>query len=317
MIDLPLYVKTFIDQQTNTKADKWGFNVLSSQYSHHSKNKGYLNQAHRLSYLQTRLPATYACIFNVFEKIDLSNILTVLDIGSGPGTAGIVLQERGFGGHLTMIEEDIHMSKIATDLFRYSPQTLTPIFVNESVQTYLQTLSTPYDLIILSYVLNEWPSDVQLDVLEKIIPLCSRQIVLIYPGRPENFQELLKARDFLMSKGLTIDAPCTHHRHCPLTKDNNWCHFSQRLIRSSAHKIAKSGQLGYEDEKFCYLVASKKPSSILDSDEGRIVFPPIKRKGHIIFDVCVKGTIVRKTISKSNTDYALAKGLSWGDKIDF
>ena len=41
----------------------------------------------------------------------------------------------------------------------------------------------------------------------------------------------------------------------------NWCHFAVRLARTSLHRDVKGARLGYEDEKYSFLVVSPDPSA--------------------------------------------------------
>ncbi|KAK4741247.1 hypothetical protein SAY87_024835 [Trapa incisa] len=61
-----------------------------------------------------------------------------------------------------------------------------------------------------------------------------------------------------LNAGAFVVAPCPHDGPCPLEKTGKYCHFVQRLERTSsqrAYKRSKGDPLrGYEDEKFCYVV---------------------------------------------------------------
>ena len=39
----------------------------------------------------------------------------------------------------------------------------------------------------------------------------------------------------------------------------DWCHFTQRLQRSRAHKQVKGAELPFEDEKFAYVALTRAP----------------------------------------------------------
>ena len=94
---------------------------------------------------------------------------------------------------------------------------------------------------------------------------------------------------------------------------SDWCHFSERIERSSLHRGAKLGTLGYEDEKFSYLVVAKSPAV---SSQMRILRPPMKRSGHISLHVCTSEGIKIQTISRKDKEkYVLAKKLDWGDSF--
>jgi ribosomal protein RSM22 (predicted rRNA methylase) len=119
-------------------------------------------------------------------------------------------------------------------------------------------------------------------------------------------------RSALIADGAEILAPCPHKQACPMNAAGDWCHFSARLERTSQHRQLKGGVLGYEDEKFSYVVAGRQ--SILSSG-ARIVRHPQKHGGHIQLTLCTsQGSIQLQTITKSNkNDYKLARKSEWGD----
>ena len=41
----------------------------------------------------------------------------------------------------------------------------------------------------------------------------------------------------------------------------DWCHFTQRLPRSRAHKQIKGAELPFEDEKFSYVALTRAPAA--------------------------------------------------------
>jgi ribosomal protein RSM22 (predicted rRNA methylase) len=92
----------------------------------------------------------------------------------------------------------------------------------------------------------------------------------------------------------------------------DWCHFSQRVERTSQHRQLKGGALGYEDEKFSYVIARKdsvKPAG------ARIVRHPGKHSGHVQLTLCTpEGRIENQTITRSSkAAYKLARKAEWGD----
>ena len=58
------------------------------------------------------------------------------------------------------------------------------------------------------------------------------------PARPRAMHASLPLRGQLIAVGAHVAAPCPHDAKCPLTPPD-WCHFSQRLARSRAHKQVK------------------------------------------------------------------------------
>src|SRR5260370_38144155 len=76
----------------------------------------------------------------------------------------------------------------------------------------------------------------------------------------------------------------------------DWCHFARRVERTSQHRRLKSGTLGYEDEKFSYVIAAKasvRPAA------ARIVRHPKKLGGHVQLGLGPKNGIERQTLTRS------------------
>lgn len=93
---------------------------------------------------------------------------------------------------------------------------------------------------------------------------------------------------------------------------DGWCHFSVRLSRTRLHRQLKGADLGYEDEKFMYLVAGRQPARIIDA---RIVGYP--RIGKVIqLPLCkADGHLENAQISKRDARYKIAKKAKWGDAL--
>jgi ribosomal protein RSM22 (predicted rRNA methylase) len=92
----------------------------------------------------------------------------------------------------------------------------------------------------------------------------------------------------------------------------DWCHFAQRVERTSQHRQLKGGELGYEDEKFSYFVAGKSDSPLSGS---RIVRHPLKHSGHVQLMLCTaEGQIANRTVTRSSKEaYRRARKAEWGD----
>ena len=57
---------------------------------------------------------------------------------------------------------------------------------------------------------------------------------------------------------------------CPLAAPD-WCHFTQRLQRSRAHKQVKGAEVPFEDEKFAYVALTRAP---LTAQFSRVLAQP-------------------------------------------
>lgn len=271
--------------------------------------------AHRLAYIGVRLPATYAVIKAVLTQ--LKEVLpdieldSLLDLGAGPGTvAWAALNFFPAINKITLIEHDKNMLALGKKLSNNNVSLKSAEWLNLNLIKEHQFSAN--DLVTMSYVLGELPLVERKVLVQKAWQATNKILLLIEPGTPKGFSNILQAREELISLGANIVAPCPHQQTCPM-QENDWCHFSERLPRSSLHRRAKAGYLSYEDEKFSYLIVSK---TTVNKPLNRIIRHPLKRKGHLQLSLCTNAGLKSFTISASKNNYKLAKKLNWGDSLD-
>ncbi len=309
MISLPKELIYKISELLKDKIDvDEGYKVLSERY-HDEKKSSYLSSDEEiLAYASARMPATYSAIIDSCSYLkNIINVDSVTDLGSGPGTALWAL--KNIWTNLDKADVLEHNKKLIN-----LNKKLCPISnVNFKQCSLLDELSYPKnDLVILSYVINEIRGFSE--VLKKAWIASNKCLILVEPGTPKGFENIKKAREQLINIGAFISSPCTHNENCPLST-NDWCHFSVRLERTKFHRITKKSKLPYEDEKYCYLVATRKR---IESSKSRIIKNPIKKSGLILLDVCTKDGLKRLTYSKRDKElYKLAKKSIWGDEWNF
>jgi ribosomal protein RSM22 (predicted rRNA methylase) len=92
----------------------------------------------------------------------------------------------------------------------------------------------------------------------------------------------------------------------------DWCHFAERLDRSRIHRSVKAGELSYEDEKYSYVAAVRRP---VRRPAARILRHPQLRKGLVSLELCTaSGAAAEELISKSQGAlYKAARNARWGD----
>lgn len=272
---------------------------------------GYASSFEALAYIAARLPATYAALEAVLPHVPLKDVTSVLDMGAGPGTAALAAALHWPDcRRLHLIEGDAFMSVTSQKLLDNLPEVAHQAFSFQQDNLLTATFESAYDLVVLSYVLTELSPENQARVLKKAWDQARKGIVIITPGTPKGYQQLMGLRNQLMALGAFIAAPCPHQEACPL-KEGDWCHFSTRLPRSALHREIKDVSLPFEDEKFSYLIAVRTPVS---RPMGRIIREPLRRSGHIILDLCTSVGIQRKTLSRKDKDhYKAATKASWGE----
>ena len=167
-----------------------------------------------------------------------------------------------------------------------------------------------HDLVVISYALGELPPSAAAALLSQAWSCATKFLVIIEPGTMRGFGVVNVVRSALIAAKAHILAPCPHQDVCPMARTDDWCHFSQRLERTSQHRQLKGGALAYEDEKFSYIIASRQRSAPVGS---RIVRHPQKRSGHVQLTLCASHGIETRTVTRSQKqDYKLARKAEWG-----
>lgn len=275
-----------------------------------SKKPFMFSDDHRLAYLALRMPATYAAIADVLKHIPIE-VKSLLDIGSGPGTAFFAaMSQFPELNEALLVERDKQMIGHGKELFSNLKSTRVE-YVSSDISAFIPT--KPYDLITAAYSLSELSESAMESALTKLWTAASPLLCIIEPGTPYGFNAIMRAREILLKQNAFILAPCTHSNPCPWKDGNPWCHFSTRFERTRLQKRVKGAELGYEDEKYSYLIVSKTP---LTRPESRIVKSPIKRSGFISLTLCDASGIHDQNFSKKQKQiYLDAKKLEWGDAL--
>jgi len=94
---------------------------------------------------------------------------------------------------------------------------------------------------------------------------------------------------------------------------SDWCHFAVRIDRSALHRDLKGARLGYEDEKYSYLVASREHAR---TPVARLVRSPRLHKGHVRLVVCEAAGLNERVVSRRDGElYRCARDARWGDRL--
>jgi ribosomal protein RSM22 (predicted rRNA methylase) len=291
---------------------------LSERYLKHGQERtSYMrNTNDRLAYIAARMPATFAACSAVFTEVASrlhTPCQTLLDLGSGPGTAlwaasgAFPLLQK-----MTAIEQDDELAALGKRLTLASPlQTLRTVQW-QSGNLQKSESFIPHDLVVMSYVLGELDPQTIPSLIERAFTAAGQALIIIEPGTPAGFERIRLVREQLIALQGHMVAPCPHQNACPMS-GNDWCHFAARLSRSQAHRTIKEGTLNYEDEKYSYVACAKSP---VTSTTARILRHPLKRSGHIQFTLCTPDGLKQETISRKSGDrFKEAKDLNWGDSL--
>jgi ribosomal protein RSM22 (predicted rRNA methylase) len=309
-------------QRETEKVDHRKLAQATAQLTEHYKAADFsrpavATEAHRAAYLAVRMPATYAAISRVFAEIKLlapqDEITSLLDLGAGPGTALFAAaQQFPQLRQATLIESDASWIAVGKRLAEQSD--FASVEQTQWVQQDLRSglACEEHDLVVISYTLGELPQAAAEAVLNKAWKCAGKFLVVVEPGTRRGFAAINTLRSALIAGAATILAPCPHHFTCPMAAAGDWCHFSQRMERTSQHRRLKGGALGYEDEKFSYLVAAKNNPPFTGA---RIVRHPGKHSGHVKLALCTpQGNIENRTVTRSSKEaYKRARKADWSD----
>ena len=275
---------------------------------------GLTTASERAAYLLTRLPATYAAnavVFREFAARVSGPFDSMLDLGSGPGTSMWAAAEAiPQLGRFSNLEREATFISTGKRLATRSQSNAVRNASWMSAELRGGMQGSHHDLVTMSYSLGELPDP--MSAIRSAWSLANVALIVIEPGTPAGFAQILRARDLLISLCANIAAPCPHHGACPLAARHDWCHFSVRLERTSEHRQLKGGELGYEDEKFSYLIATKAAAR---PAESRIVRHPLKHPGHVKLTLCTPNDLQQRTVTKSDRPlYRIARKAEWGDE---
>ena len=308
-MNLPLENKLQLESLLDGYSLKELKNVASSimeQYQNNS-NKGVdlINSSIASKvYAVYRLPATYSAfgeaLKHTLELYD-QKIDSVIDIGAGSGSASIAVSNllQNIKNYI-LLERNKYMMEIGKTLHNFD-------YINYDLSK--DNLDIKADLVISNYVLNELDINSRINAINKMWNMTNKIMLIVEPGTPEGFSLIREIRDYLISIGAYVIAPCTHMGVCL----NTWCHFSTRVSRSKLHKDLKGGDAPYEDEKYCYIAFSK---SMITPCENRILRHPQINPGFVELEVCSKDGFKKIKYSKKDKElFKKARKSDAGDQI--
>jgi ribosomal protein RSM22 (predicted rRNA methylase) len=274
------------------------------------------SDADALAYALARMPATYAAVaasLNALTGIapDLAPE-TLLDVGAGPGTASWAAAE-AFPSlqDFTLLDANTTLSRLALDLARDSTRLADCRYLPGDAGANLAEVPQA-DLVIASYVIGELGEGDQRALTGAMWAKARHALVVIEPGTPAGYGRILALRQQLIALGAHVAAPCPHEKPCPLTAPD-WCHFSQRLPRSQAHRQIKGAEVPFEDERFIYVALTRTPPA---TRAARVLAPPDVGKAGIAAKLCTEdGVQLAKVPRRDKAAYADARRWRWGDAV--
>ncbi|WP_128924123.1 small ribosomal subunit Rsm22 family protein [Bradyrhizobium guangxiense] len=289
---------------------------ISTTYRAGGGSGGIKSEADALAYALARMPATYAAVaasLNALAEIVPSlTPETLLDVGAGPGTASWAAAE-AFPSlqDFTLLDANATLSRLALELARDSTRLANCRYLPGDAGGNLAEVSKA-DLVIASYVIGELGEADQRKLAEAMWAKARHALVVIEPGTPAGYARILALRQQLIAAGAFVAAPCPHERPCPLIAPD-WCHFSQRLPRSQAHRQIKGAEVPFEDERFIYAALTRIPPA---TRAARVLAPPDVGKAEITAKLCTEdGGALTKVPRRDKAAYASARRWRWGDAV--
>lgn len=272
--------------------------------------------ADALAYALARMPGTYAAIaasLNALMEISPDFApRSLLDVGAGPGTATWAASE-AFASleAFTLLDANAALRDLATELVTSQPRLETLRYNSGDARKALADASEA-DLVVASYVINELSESERAALADTMWAKTRDMLLLVEPGTPAGYSHIMSLRERLIPKGAHVIAPCPHDAACPLIAPD-WCHFTQRLQRSRAHKHLKGADLPYEDEKFSYVILSRTAPAQRPS---RVLAQPLVTKIAVTAKICaVDGIKAMSVPHRDKAAYKRAKKWNWGDAI--
>jgi ribosomal protein RSM22 (predicted rRNA methylase) len=290
--------------------------ILSQRYRSETRD-GRLHLSDDLAvqaYLATRLPATYAAIRSsmraVAEVLPDFEPRSLLDVGAGPGTAAWAAADCWTAIERAVLVETSAAARCAGAGLMAEAWLPAVEWIAADVAASFPDVQ-PAELATIAYVLDELQPQAVARLIDRAWTLTEGVLLVVEPGTPAGWRRILDVRARVLALGAHLVAPCPHDAPCPLAAPD-WCHFARRVARSRLHRLAKSGDVPWEDEKFIYLAASRSP---VEPRGSRVLAPPRVASGRVTLKLCASdGTAAERNLSKrEGGPYRMARRLAWGD----
>ena len=317
--DLPAELKAALDARLH------GFSRSDAAQRSTSISKNYRDgggsgtiksETDALAYALARMPATYAAVtasLNALCEIRPEFAPTrLLDIGAGPGTASWAAAETfSTLQNFTLLDANDALRKLALELVSDSFRLRDAVYERGEARSLLVKAEAA-DLVVASYMIGEIGDAEQAALAALMWEKTRDTLVVVEPGTPKGYARIIALRERLIAAGAHVAAPCPHDGKCPLVSPD-WCHFTQRLQRSRAHKQVKGAELPFEDEKFAYVALTRAPIALRPS---RLLAQPAVSKVEVTAKLCTPvGITLARTPRRARADYARARRWRWGDAV--
>ncbi|MGQ0683831.1 small ribosomal subunit Rsm22 family protein [Bradyrhizobium sp.] len=315
--DLPAALRAALEARLrgvsrNEAAERAG--VISKTYRDGGGSAAISSESDALAYALARMPATYAAdIASLNALIDLRPDFapaSLLDVGAGPGTATWATAEV-FPSltSFTLIDANDALRRLALDLAADKGHQIS---YERGEARALLARAEAADLVVASYVIGEVSEPERTSLADLMWEKTRDTLLVVEPGTPAGYARIIALREQLIAAGAHVAAPCPHDGVCPL-QPPDWCHFTQRLQRSRAHKQMKGAEVPFEDERFAYVALTREPVSQRPS---RVLAQPAIGKAEVVAKLCTTdGIETARVPRRDKAAYAQARRWRWGDAV--
>ncbi len=287
---------------------------LSKRYRENSGTGKSLAASRRdiLAYAAVRMPATFGAVSKAL-KLSLECIpgehgfSTALDVGAGTGAASHAAYAMTECGSIICVEREPEMLSVGSQLTELCG--VPAVWKRGDITAGLDEKA---ELVMCSYCLNELSAGARRSAAERLWNSTERLLLIVEPGTPEGFANILAARERLVELGAHIAAPCPQEGVCPMA-NGDWCHFTARVARSRLHKQLKGGDVPYEDEKFCFVAASREA---VQPCSARVLRHPGIDSGRITLRLCTPVGTEERMVTKKSPRFKAARKSDAGDSFN-
>jgi ribosomal protein RSM22 (predicted rRNA methylase) len=317
--DLPAELKVALDARLqgfsrNEAADAAA--SISRTYRDGGGSAAIRSETDALAYALARMPATYAAVtasLNALREVKPGFApQNLLDVGAGPGTASWAAAE-AFSSlqAFALLDANSALRALALDLAARSARLRGLDYQRGEARAALAD-AEPADLVVASYMIGEVGDAERSALIDLMWGKTRDTLLIVEPGTPAGYGRIITLREQLIAAGAHAAAPCPHDGQCPL-QPPDWCHFTQRLPRSRAHKQVKEAELPFEDEKFSYVALTRAP---VFPRPARVLAQPVVTKVEVTAKLCTPdGLVIAKVPRRAKADYARARRWRWGDAV--
>jgi ribosomal protein RSM22 (predicted rRNA methylase) len=290
--------------------------AISKTYRDGGNSAAIRSENDALAYALARMPATYAADIASLNALCESRPefapTSLLDVGAGPGTAtwaaaAALPSLRTF----TLLDANEALRTLAIGLASDDTRFRGINYERGDARATLARAG-PADLVVASYVIGELGEAERTALARAMWQKTRDTLLVVEPGTSAGYARIIALRQALIADGAHVAAPCPHDGPCPLAAPD-WCHFTQRLQRSRAHKQVKGAELPFEDEKFCYVALTR---AAVGPRPSRVLAQPAVGKAEVTAKLCTPGGLeIARIPRRDKVGYAAARRWRWGDAV--